>query len=292
MHRLVAVHGQRGRYPHSDNANRYIPPPAWSSTLADTANPVHKPFGLCTTTVDNESPWYTLVSMGKRRITGNPSIAIGYVRVSTEEQSLSPQAQRDAIARWATSHGVQIVATFEDQGISGGTPIEKRPGLLAALGALPEHSAGLLVAAKRDRIARDTVIAALVEQAAGRVGAAIATADGASDGTGPEGGLMRGIVDVFAAYERGVIRARTTAALAVKKSRGERVGALPYGYRLETDGIHLVKDESEQAVIQEVRNLRASGLSLRAIVATCCARGLMSRSRRPFALTQIARLAA
>ena len=126
--------------------------------------------------------------------------------------------------------------------MSGGSAIERRPGLLGALAALRENGAGLLVAAKRDRIARDTVIAALVEQAAGRAGAAIATADGASDGVGPEGGLMRGIVDVFAAYERGVIRSRTTAALAVKKSRGERVGSVPYGCRLDTDGVHLVED--------------------------------------------------
>lgn len=242
--------------------------------------------------VDNEYRWYTILVMGKRNVTGNPKVAIAYVRVSTDEQSLGPQAQRDAIGRWAVSHGVQVVATFDDQGVSGGSAIERRPGLLGALAALREHGAGLLVAAKRDRIARDTVIAALVEQAAGRAGAAIATADGASDGVGPEGGLMRGIVDVFAAYERGVIRSRTTAALAVKKSRGERVGSVPYGHRLDTDGVHLVEDEAEQAVIGKIRKLRAAGLSLRSVVRECEALGLLSRASRPFALTQVARIAA
>ena len=43
---------------------------------------------------------------------------------------------------------------------------------------------------------------------------------------------MRGIVDVFAAYEREVIRARTRAALGVKRARGERTGEIPYGYRV------------------------------------------------------------
>jgi len=33
-------------------------------------------------------------------------------------------------------------------------------------------------------------------------------------------------VDVFAQYERAVIRARTRAALGVKKARGERVGSV------------------------------------------------------------------
>ena len=155
-------------------------------------------------------------------------MAVGYVRVSTEEQSLGPEAQRAAIQKWATSRGVMIGAVFEDHGISGGAPAERRPGLLAALAALRENGAGLLVAAKRDRIARDTVIVAMVEQAAARAGAKVTTADGASDGAGPEGQLMRGIVDVFAAYERGVIKSRTRAALAVKRTRGERIGGIPY----------------------------------------------------------------
>jgi DNA invertase Pin-like site-specific DNA recombinase len=230
--------------------------------------------------------------MGKRNTVGNPKVAIAYIRVSTDEQSLGPQAQRDAVARWAASHGVQVAAVFEDAGVSGGTALERRPGLLGALTALREHGAGLLVAAKRDRFARDTVVAALIEQAAGRAGAVVSTADGASDGVGPEGALMRGIVDVFAAYERGVIKARTKAALAVKKTRGERVGAVPYGSRLDADGVHLIENEAEQAVMVQVRGLRAAGLSLRGVVTECERRGLASRTGKPFALTQVARMCA
>jgi DNA invertase Pin-like site-specific DNA recombinase len=231
--------------------------------------------------------------MGKKVCKGDPKVAVGYIRVSTDEQSLGPQAQADAITRWASMHGVRVTAVFSDVGVSGGAAIEKRPGLLAALSALQEQSAGLLVSAKRDRIARDHVIAAMVEQAAARSGAAVTTTDGASDGAGPEGALMRGVFfDVFAAYERGVIRARTRAALGVKRSRGERVGALPYGYRLAPDGVHLVESEGEQTVIRAIRGLRSAGLSFRSIVAECGRRGLLSRSGRPFALTQVARIVA
>jgi len=228
--------------------------------------------------------------MAKRITQGDSKVAVGYVRVSTEEQSLGPDAQRAAIERWAESRGVRVVAMFEDHGISGGAPAEKRPGLLAALAALRENGAGLLVAAKRDRIARDTVIAAMVEQAAGRAGATLTTADGSSDGAGPEGQLMRGIVDVFAAYERGVIKSRTRAALAVKRSRGERTGQVPYGYSLAADGVHLAENAAEQAIIVQVRAMRSAGLSLRAVTTECTRRGLVSRVARPFALTQIARI--
>ena len=228
--------------------------------------------------------------MAKRIIQGDSKVAVGYVRVSTDEQSLGPDAQRAAIEKWAQSRGVRVAAMFEDHGISGGAPAEKRPGLLAALAALRENGAGLLVAAKRDRIARDTVIAAMVEQAAGRAGAVLTTADGSSDGAGPEGQLMRGIVDVFAAYERGVIKSRTRAALAVKRSRGERTGQVPYGCALAADGVHLEENAAEQAIIGEIRTMRAAGLSLRALTTECERRGLLSRAGRPFALTQIARI--
>ena len=230
--------------------------------------------------------------MAKRIKAGDPTVAVGYVRVSTDEQSLGPEAQRTAIEKWAQSRGVRVAAVFEDHGVSGGAPAEKRPGLLAALAALRENGAGLLVAAKRDRIARDTVIVAMVEQAAVRAGATVTTADGASDGAGPEGQLMRGIVDVFAAYERGVIKSRTRAALAVKRTRGERIGGIPYGYELTADGVHLAENAAEQAVIGQIRGLRAAGLSLRAVTAECERRGMVSRVGRPFSLTQIARLAA
>jgi len=43
----------------------------------------------------------------------------------------------------------------------------------------------------------------------------------------------------------------TKAALGAKKARGERVGEIPYGYRLATDGVHLEPDQAEQAVIAE-----------------------------------------
>jgi DNA invertase Pin-like site-specific DNA recombinase len=228
--------------------------------------------------------------MAQRIIQGDSKVAVGYVRVSTDEQSLGPDAQRAAIERWAESRGVRVAVVFEDHGISGGAPAERRPGLLAALAALRENNAGLLVAAKRDRIARDTVIAAMVEQAAGRAGATLTTADGSSDGVGPEGQLMRGIVDVFAAYERGVIKSRTRAALAVKRSRGERTGQVPYGCALAADGVHLEENAAEQAIIAQVRVMRAAGLSLRSVTAECERRGLLSRAARPFALTQIARI--
>ena len=85
-----------------------------------------------------------------------------------------------------------------------------------------------------------------------------------------------------------MIRARTKAALASKKARGECVGTVPYGFRRE--GAMLVEDEAEQAVLACVRGFRAAGLSERAIVAELAAAGHLSRSGKPFAKTQVHRM--
>ncbi len=230
--------------------------------------------------------------MRKRARLGCPLVAVAYVRVSTEDQNLGPQAQRGAIEAWAARHAVRIASFHEDAGVSGAAALDRRPGLVGAIEAIPAADAGILVAAKRDRIARDVVVAAMIERAVVAAGAVIRTTDGSSDATGPEGTMMRGIVDVFAAYEREVIRARTRAALGVKKSRCERVGEIPYGFRMASDGVHLEESPAEQAVIALVRGLHAEGRSQRGIAAELAARGLLSRVGRPFGKTQIARILA
>lgn len=228
--------------------------------------------------------------MAKRVRPGSPTLAVAYLRVSTEDQALGPDAQRAAILAWASREGVAVVAWHVDAGVSGATPVAERSGLLAALGALRELDAGVLVAAKRDRLARDPVVAATVERAAAAAGAVVRTADGSSDAAGPEGMMMRGIVDVFAAYEREVIKARTRAALGVKKARGERVGAVPFGFRLAADGVHLEPHEDEQTIIARARELRADGWSLRETAAALEADGRRSRTGRPFDAKQVSRM--
>jgi DNA invertase Pin-like site-specific DNA recombinase len=229
--------------------------------------------------------------MSKRARTGNPLVAVAYLRASTDDQKLSPEAQRVTVEAWAAREGVTVAAWHVDS-VCSVTPVEERPGLVAALASLREHRAGVLVVAKRDRIARDVVLAATVGRAAHANGAALVSAMGEGNGDTPADAMMRGVVDVFAAYERDMIRARTKAALAAKSAKGERLGGIPYGFRVAADGVHLEEDTAEQTVLVQVGNLRASGFSHRAIVAELAARGLVSRTGRPFGQTQVARMLA
>jgi DNA invertase Pin-like site-specific DNA recombinase len=195
----------------------------------------------------------------------NPGLAVAYLRVSTEEQHLGPEAQRKQIERWAERESVTVAAWHVDQGISGAAGIDKRPGLAAALNDLRARRAGWLVVAKRDRLARDVLLAGAIEGVVRRSGGRMASADGAPVGDEPGEVMHRQMGDVFAQYERAITAARTKAALAVKKARGEVIGNLPYGYRWAADEVHLEEDEGEQRVIERARELRSQGLTLRAI---------------------------
>lgn len=221
---------------------------------------------------------------------GDPSVAVAYLRVSTGEQALGLEAQRHAIQRWAEARSVAISSWHEDRGVSGGAPVERRPALAAALDAVSDHGAGLLLAHKRDRLARDVFIAAVVERLAQKQGAQVMVAEGGTNGDGPEAALMRAIIDAIAQYERAVIRGRIKAALAVKKRGGQRVGSIQYGKRLSADGVHLEDDPIEQVVIARVCALREQGCTYAEIAQDLVEAGYRPRSGRTWHAMTLSRI--
>lgn len=200
---------------------------------------------------------------------------IAYLRVSTDEQAnsgLGIEAQRAAIEKAVG----QSDAVFCDEGYSGSNP--KRPGLLAALEAL--ESGDVLVVAKRDRLSRDVYLAAWLEKEAKRRGARIVSAAGeGTENDDPASVLMRTLIDAFAEYEKNLIGARTSAALAAKKARGEKTGGdIPFGFNLASDGRHLTPDASEQEAVAIIAELKRRGYTLRQIGAELEARGVRTKN--------------
>lgn len=150
---------------------------------------------------------------------------IGYVRVSTEEQTLSGaglEAQRDAIRKECDRNGWTLTAIIEDQGISGKTL--NRPGLQQALDILRRGEASALVAAKLDRISRSTIDACQIGDMALKYGWDLILLDARIDTTTPHGRAQLALMATFAQLERELIAQRTREALAVKKAQGVRLG--------------------------------------------------------------------
>lgn len=198
--------------------------------------------------------------------TADAGKVVGYVRASTAEQRLGPEAQEAELRRYCEQRGLELVSVHRDLGVSGATSLEKRPGLLVAVDAVRESGAATLLVAKRDRLARDVVVCAMVERLLARSGARVASADGAGAGDGPEAMLMRSIVDAFAQYERALIRARTSAALQRKVARGEVPGGSPrIGQRVAPCGKLAEACPEEAGAVELAVRLHRSGHSLRAI---------------------------
>lgn len=74
-------------------------------------------------------------------------------------------------------------------------------------------------------------------------------------------------------------RALTARGMQRKRTRGEYTGGVaPYGWRVGANGVKLEVHPGEQAASQRARELRESGLSLRAVAARLEAEGLLPRS--------------
>ena len=91
--------------------------------------------------------------MNTQRSTNVAKVAVGYVRVSTQEQvseGVSLDAQRDKLRAYCKCSGIKLIDIKADEGISGGTL--DRPGLQAALAMLRRGTAITLIVVKLDRI--------------------------------------------------------------------------------------------------------------------------------------------
>jgi DNA invertase Pin-like site-specific DNA recombinase len=75
------------------------------------------------------------------------------------------------------------------------------------------------------------------------------------------------IMAAVSQWEREAIGERTRDPLRRKRTSGERVGNIRFGFRLSPDGKHVEPDPGEHDVLTEIRHLRQSGHTLRGIEA-------------------------
>lgn len=181
----------------------------------------------------NQSSSTSDTSKRRRRRNGRTealaNTVVSYVRVSTNEQAVSGlglDAQRATIAAYAERKGLTVVAEYADEGISGKN-FTDRPGALAALEAVRSGQAAGLLVAKMDRLSRSVpdVAPLLSEALESKLGLHFADMD--VDTSTPAGEMFATIMISSSQYERRLISQRTKDALAVKRARGERLGAAP-----------------------------------------------------------------
>ena len=164
--------------------------------------------------------------------------------------------------------------------MSGGAPIDERPGLLETLESVRKRVT--LVVVERGRLARDAFLSTWLEKEIKRHrGSTVSIAGEGTESDDPSAMLMSRLVDALSEYERTVIRARTRAALQHMRVNSQRVGMIPSGFHLDDDGRMLIPNETEQAVLADIREKRSQGWALQRIADDLSDRGITTQKGRP-----------
>ena len=166
---------------------------------------------------------------------------------------------------------------FTDAGISG-KRADNRPGLQQALDLACRTRGTALVVYSLSRLARSTKDAIAIAERLDRAGADLVSLSERIDTTSAAGKMVFRMLAVLAEFERDLVSERTTAALAVKRANGQRVGSIPYGHDLSNDKTTLVENAVEQAVIADIRVMRAKGKTLKQIAARLTERGVPTKT--------------
>jgi DNA invertase Pin-like site-specific DNA recombinase len=195
----------------------------------------------------------------------------GYRRVSSETQeegaSLDQQADKiNALTMLATLDSATI---FTDV-CSGSVALDKRPGGAAMLAHL--KSGDTVICTKLDRMFRDATDALSRADWFKSQGINLILID---MGTEPvtQNGVSRmffGMLALMAEFERTRIKERLSDGRTGKKAKGGHIGGRrPFGYNVEGTGkaAVLTPNEEEQKLIPTMKEMAASGHSLRAISA-------------------------
>lgn len=199
--------------------------------------------------------------------------AIGYVRVSTEDQAnegISLEAQAERIKNYCSAKGWELSGIVKDAGFSGKDT--NRPGLQSILkqckrrnGSVDSRSFDVVVVVKLDRLTRSVKDAGRLSEEFVSKEIELTTIDENIDTTTASGKLYWNIITAISQWERETIGERTKIVLQHKKKNGERVGTVPFGYCLSEEKC-LVPIEREQIVLRKIKQYRKRNWSLRKIV--------------------------
>ena len=191
--------------------------------------------------------------------------AIGYIRVSTDKQAefgVSLEAQTEKIRAMAVVQGAELADVIIDAGESAKSL--NRPGMERLLSLVDAGAVDVVIIAKLDRLTRSVKdLAELLERFTKRGVALVSVAECLDTGTAA-GRVVLNIMTAVSQWEREAIGERTRDAMSHKRAKGERVGTIPFGFRM-ADGARLEEDPAEQDVLARIQRLKAAGRTMRQI---------------------------
>jgi site-specific DNA recombinase len=193
-------------------------------------------------------------------------IAIGYIRVSTEEQAkegISLENQRAKIQAYCRLHDFELDDIIEDAGKSGKDL--NREGVQAIIKRIQDREIDAVIVYKLDRLSRRVIDTLNLIDLMKKHKVVFHSITDSIDTKTAMGKFFLNIMASLAQMERDLISERTKDALRHKISRNERAGQIPYGWSLAEDGKNLVTNVEEQNAIRLIKNLHGEGYNYSAI---------------------------
>jgi DNA invertase Pin-like site-specific DNA recombinase len=141
-----------------------------------------------------------------------------------------------------------------------------------------------IIVAKLDRLTRSVRDLCELLERFERRGVALISVAESLDTSSAAGRLVLNIMTAVSQWEREAIGERTRDAMHHKRTNGERVGNIRFGYRLGADGKHIEPEPTEQAVLHEIDQLRQHGHSMRGVAAALNRKAFRTRRSTPWRL--------
>jgi site-specific DNA recombinase len=226
-----------------------------------------------------------------------PLPAVGYVRVSTDKQEVSREAQQERIRAQATLKGVKLLDILVDDAKFSGDL--NRDGLKKVLALVRERKISAVIVTKLDRLTRSTRDMIHLMEMFDKKKVALVSIAETLDTKSPTGRFFVRMLANIGELERETIGDRTRTGMGQLKSMGFPVGNAPYGHRRPgrsnhriplADKLPLLVNESEQKVLDMVRQLREENVSLRKIAGEFNAAGLRTRKGTEWRFQYVARM--
>jgi site-specific DNA recombinase len=185
--------------------------------------------------------------------------AIGYTRVSTEEQAkegISLDVQEDKIRQYAKLNNLKLVDIIIDEGKSGKDL--NREGIQKVISLCKKKTIDHLIVYKVDRLTRMVIdLLNLVKDVFEFNGVQFHSITEKIDSSSAMGKAFLTIIGVMAQMERDLISERTKTALQFKIDRGEYVGSPSLGYEASTGGNKFLDiNEREKDTVKRIFYLK------------------------------------
>jgi site-specific DNA recombinase len=192
--------------------------------------------------------------------------AIGYVRVSTEQQAnegVSIELQIEKIKQYCELYNYELLDIVVDAGISAKSL--KRPGITNVLHMLDNNEADALIVYKLDRLTRSLADWSILikDYFNDKSGKTLLAVMDQIDTSTAAGRMCLNLMMTVYQWEREVISERTKAALHHKKLKGQPLGSAKFGENINK--VNLSPNLTEQEIINLIIQLRSAGNTLQQI---------------------------